>query len=66
MLRGLPYRKTFTLSLVQSSETRGNGKCRRRIHITDIGQMTEGFDLAPTVIRPGAVTEKACSPYWIR
>ena len=38
--------------------TRGNGKCRRRIHITDIGQMTEGFDLAPTVIRPGAVTEK--------
>ena len=38
--------------------TRGNGKCRRRIHITDIGQMTEGFDLAPAVIRPGAVTEK--------
>ena len=38
--------------------TRGNSKCRRRIHITDIGQMTEGFDLAPTVIRPGAVTEK--------
>ena len=38
--------------------TRGNGKCRRRIHITDIGQMTEGFDLAPAVIRPGTVTEK--------
>ena len=38
--------------------TRSNGKCRRRIHITDIGQMTEGFDLAPAVIRPGAVTEK--------
>ena len=38
--------------------TCGNGKYRRRIHITDIGQMTEGFDLVPTVIRPGAVTEK--------
>ena len=38
--------------------TRGNGKFRRRIRITDVGQMTEGLDLVFGAVGARAVSEE--------
>lgn len=38
--------------------TRGNGKFSRLIHVTDVGQMAEGFDLAFGAVGARAVSEE--------